>query len=104
MTYDKEQWGYLTSNYPGDFLFRGKILEVMSLAYKDFIDYSREEDESLQPYRIHIEATTDMQFVTIAFARDSESIAAKGGGQDIDKSATYIYNLKTCALVDKKFF
>ncbi|WP_426168312.1 hypothetical protein [Pseudoduganella sp. R-34] len=93
-----EAWDYLTTNYPGDFLFRGKVLKIMSLAYRE-LSKKPSADESLNSCDVQIEIEDNLQrcYITFNFAADENS---GNRGESVAEIIRYEYDLNNLQLVD----
>ena len=93
-----EAWDYLTTNYPGDFLFRGKVLKIMSLAYRE-LSKKPSADESLNNCDVQIEIEGNLQrcYITFNFAAGENS---EGRGESAAEIVRYEYALNNFQLVD----
>ena len=104
MICDDAEWKYLASNYPGDFLVRGNILKVMSLACMEF-ERINNKDESLGDYDVSIKSTKNMQFAAVEFILSkTSSMGDCSADEDAQstkrKNLTFIYDVSSCALLE----
>ncbi|WP_057246930.1 MULTISPECIES: hypothetical protein [unclassified Duganella] len=63
----KNEWDGLKSNFPGNALYRGKILKFISIAYEKYLEHGGDE-ASLKYYDVVVEIDEAGKFVEILFA------------------------------------
>lgn len=73
---NKNEWDRLTTNFPGNALYRGKILKFISIVYEKYLEHGG-DDASLKYYDVVVEIDEAGKFVEILFALKSVDQAIK---------------------------
>lgn len=108
MNFDGGQMWEL-DHYPKDFNLPGKVIRAASLAYEEFVSFSKGE-WSLDNYEICLSITKDLQFLSFSFIPDPAyeinglpfEISANGMYKN-GRGVVYVFRIEDYALINRTF-
>ncbi|WP_426321050.1 hypothetical protein [Pseudoduganella sp. R-43] len=98
MTENNGEWAKLKSNFPGNALYRGKILKIISLAYEKYLERGG-DDASLKHYDVVVEINESGETVEILFSLRN-LVEPIDPTADLIEIFGFTFNFEDCGLVD----